>query len=72
MLRHTTSGDSPVQDAAPINNPSPATSPLSPDPAVSPIIRAEQIQKYYSQPSQNRIQVSTSIAGKVYLFEGSL
>ncbi len=27
------------------------------DSQVSPIIRAEQIQKYYAQPSQNRIQV---------------
>jgi NitT/TauT family transport system ATP-binding protein len=25
--------------------------------AVEPIIRAEKIEKYYAQPSQNRIQV---------------
>jgi NitT/TauT family transport system ATP-binding protein len=29
----------------------------APAPAVGPIIRAEKIEKYYAQPSQNRIQV---------------
>ncbi len=46
-------GDPPVQDAAnKSTNTASATSTLG-----QPIIRAEQIEKYYAQPTQNRIQV---------------
>jgi NitT/TauT family transport system ATP-binding protein len=45
-----------VQEAAPITtNPASATSTRSD--VIQPIIRAAQIEKYYAQPSQNRIQV---------------
>ena len=37
-------------------NPAPAQSPAS-APAIDAIIRAEKVEKYYAQPSQNRIQV---------------
>ncbi len=53
------------------NIPSPTT--LATPPAVSPdaaapqpIIRAEQIEKYYSQPSQNRIQVISPTDLSIY------
>ena len=42
-----------MQEAA-IPNQTPAQAPI---PADEPIIRAERIEKYYAQPSQNRIQV---------------
>jgi NitT/TauT family transport system ATP-binding protein len=47
-----------VQDAATntIQQAAPAQSPVQ-SPSVVPIIRAQQIEKYYAQPSQNRIQV---------------
>ncbi|HEX4757171.1 MAG TPA: nitrate/sulfonate/bicarbonate ABC transporter ATP-binding protein [Terracidiphilus sp.] len=37
-------------------NPAPAQPP-APSPAANAIIRAEKVEKYYAQPSQNRIQV---------------
>ena len=43
-----------MQEAAAITNPTPNP---SPDSAADAIIRAAQIEKYYAQPSQNRIQV---------------
>jgi NitT/TauT family transport system ATP-binding protein len=48
-----------MQEAA-IPNETQTPGPVSPSPqapAVDAIIRAEKIEKYYSQPSQNRIQV---------------
>ena len=47
-----------MQEAA-INSTNPVTNAASPDSTatVRPIIRAEQIEKYYAQPTQNRIQV---------------
>ncbi len=52
-------GEPAMQEAAtstPIQESIPATPPTA-APAVEAIIRAEKIEKYYAQPSQNRIQV---------------
>jgi NitT/TauT family transport system ATP-binding protein len=49
----TSMGESAMQEAS-IPNASPATNQAS---AASAIIRAEKIEKFYAQPSQNRIQV---------------
>jgi len=48
-LDHFATGDIPMQEAALQNEPRTATG--------DAIIRAEKIEKYYSQPSENRIQV---------------
>ena len=46
-----------MQEAAIPNEPLAAAAIPAPAPAIEPIIRAEKIEKYYAQPSQNRIQV---------------
>jgi NitT/TauT family transport system ATP-binding protein len=51
-LRHTDLAGEPEMQETAIPNP-----PLDAPPATDAIIRAEKIEKYYAQPSQNRIQV---------------
>ena len=51
--RRTPTGEPAMQETAIPNDRPPAPAPA---PAEA-IIRAEQIEKYYAQPSQNRIQV---------------
>jgi len=46
-----------MQEAAIPNEPLAAAAIPAPVPAIEPIIRADKIEKYYAQPSQNRIQV---------------
>jgi len=46
-----------MQEAAIPNEPLAAAAIPAPAPAIEPIIRADKIEKYYAQPSQNRIQV---------------
>jgi NitT/TauT family transport system ATP-binding protein len=46
-----------VQEATLPTNTNPAASPVASSSTPDAIIRAQQIEKYYSQPSQNRIQV---------------
>ncbi len=45
------------QPGTPIATPLAATVPVPTPPVLEPIIRAEKVEKYYAQPSQNRIQV---------------
>ncbi len=50
--------DLPNVTQSPVQALLPATTPESdPAPAVEAIIRAEKVEKYYAQPSENRIQV---------------
>src|SRR6204780_1017942 len=52
-------GEPEMQDAATPNATPNASSnaTIGAPPAAEPIIRAEKVEKYYAQPSQNRIQV---------------
>jgi NitT/TauT family transport system ATP-binding protein len=70
LKKQAPSGDATVQEIAPTTN-APTASPSSGAPThgsstPEPIIRAEQIQKYYSQPSQNRIQVISPTDLSIY------